>query len=105
MLRFSSIFSNNGFLGIPLAMEVLGIHSPALMVLIIINIITNLAMLTLGDYAISGGKSKLNVVKLLTNPVVLGFAIGVIINLSGVCEVVPEVLSFTTHFSNLVTPI
>ena len=105
MLRFSSIFSNNGFLGIPLAMEVLGIHSPALMVLIIINIITNLAMLTLGDYAISGGKSKLNVVKLLTNPVVLGFAIGVIINLSGVCKVVPEVLSFTTHFSNLVTPI
>lgn len=105
MLRFCSIFSNNGFLGIPLALEVLGVTSPALMVLIIINIITNLAMLTLGDYAISGGKSKLNVVKLLTNPVLLGFAIGVVINLSGVCEVVPEVLSFTTHFSNLVTPI
>lgn len=105
MLRFCSIFSNNGFLGIPLALEVLGVHSPAIMVLIIINIITNLAMLTLGNYAISGGKSKLNVVKLLTNPVVLGFAIGVVINLSGVCDVVPEVLSFTTHFSNLVTPI
>lgn len=105
MLRFCSIFSNNGFLGIPLAMEVLGITSPALMTLIIINIITNLAMLTLGDYAISGGKAKLNVVKVLTNPVLLGFAIGVVINLSGVCNVVPEVLSFTTHFSNLVTPI
>ena len=105
MLRFCSIFSNNGFLGIPLAMEVLGITSPALMTLIIINIITNLAMLTLGDYAISGGKAKLNVVKVLTNPVLLGFAIGVVINLSGVCKVVPEVLSFTTHFSNLVTPI
>ena len=105
MLRFCSIFSNNGFLGIPLAMEVLGITSPALMTLIIINIITNLAMLTLGDYAISGGKAKLNVVKVLTNPVLLGFVIGVVINLSGVCKVVPEVLSFTTHFSNLVTPI
>lgn len=105
MLRFCSIFSNNGFLGIPLAKEVLGVTSPALMVLIIINIITNLAMLTLGDYAISGGKAKLNVVKVLTNPVLLGFAIGVVINLSGVCDVVPEVLSFTTHFSNLVTPI
>ncbi len=106
MLRFCSIFSNNGFLGIPLAMEVLEkTSSPALMVLIIINIITNLAMLTLGDYAISGGKAKINVVKVLTNPVLLGFAIGVVINLSGVCKVVPEVLSFTTHFSNLVTPI
>ena len=105
MLRFCSIFSNNGFLGIPLALEVLGVTSPAIMVLIIINIITNLAMLTLGDYAISGGTSKLNVVKLLTNPVVLGFVIGVGINLSGICEVIPEVLSFTTHFSNLVTPI
>ena len=105
MLRFSSIFSNNGFLGIPLAMAVLGENSPALAVLIIINIITNLAMLTLGDYVISGGKSKLNVKTILTNPVVLGFAIGVVLNLLKVKDVVPEVCMFTTHFSNLVTPL
>ena len=108
MLRFCSIFSNNGFLGIPLALEVfdaITLSTHAIMVLIIINIITNLAMLTLGDYAISGGTSKLNVVKILTNPVVLGFAIGAVINITGVHKVVPEVLSFTTHFSNLVTPI
>ncbi len=105
MLRFSAIFSNNGFLGIPLAMAVLGENSPALAVLIIINIITNLAMLTLGDYIISGGKSKLTVKTLLTNPVVLGFAIGVVLNLLKVKDVVPEVSMFTTHFSNLVTPL
>ncbi len=105
MLRFCSIFSNNGFLGIPLAMAVLGENSPALAVLIIINILTNLAMLTLGDYIISGGKSKLNILKILTNPVVLGFAIGVVINLSKVHTIVPEVTMFTTHFSNLVTPL
>ena len=105
MLRFCSIFSNNGFLGIPLAMAVLGENSPALAVLIIINIITNLAMLTLGDYIISGGTVKLNFVKIITNPVVLGFAIGVVLNLTNVCALVPEVSQFTTHFSNLVTPL
>lgn len=105
MLRFSSIFSNNGFLGIPLAYEVLGENSPAIAVLIIINIITNLAMLTLGDYVVSGGKSKLDPVKILTNPVLLGFIIGFILNVTKVTLVVPEISSFTTHFGNLVTPI
>jgi predicted permease len=105
MLRFSAIFSNNGFLGIPLAYEVLGKDSPAVAVLIIINIITNLAMLTLGDHIVSGGKIKINPVKLLTNPVVLGFAIGAVLNVTKVNLYIPEVLSFTTHFSNLVTPI
>lgn len=105
MLRFASIFSNNGFLGIPLAYEVLGKNSPAIAVLIVINIITNLAMLTLGDHIVSGGKSKLKIGVILTNPVLLGFLIGMVINLTKVHLIVPEITSFTTHFGNLVTPI
>ena len=39
MMRFCSVFSNNGFLGIPLAMAVFGAGSKELMVVIILNII------------------------------------------------------------------
>ena len=50
MLRFSAVFSNNGFLGIPLALAVFGAGSNVLTVVIIINIITNILMYTLGIY-------------------------------------------------------
>lgn len=105
MLRFSSIFSNNGFLGIPLANEVLGKTSGAIPVLIVINIITNLSMLTLGKTLVSGKKEKKDVKKILLNPVIVGFVVGLILNLTNVGTYVPEITTFTTHFANLVTPI
>lgn len=105
MLRFSSIFSNNGFLGIPLAKEVLGTTSGAMPVLIIINIINNLAMLTLGRNLVAGKKEKTNVFKLLLNPVILGFLVGVVLNLTKVGVYVPEIPTFVDNFSNLVTPL
>ena len=60
MMRFSAVFTNNGFLGIPLAMAVFGAGSRVLMVVIIINIITNILMYTLGIYLISGDKSAVS---------------------------------------------
>lgn len=105
MLRFASIFSNNGFLGIPLANEVLGKTSGALPVLIVINIVTNLSMLTFGKSMVSGKKEKTDIKKILLNPVVIGFVVGVVLNLTNVGAYVPEIPAFTTHFSNLVTPL
>ena len=55
MARFCMVFSNNGFLGIPLAKAVFG-DSPVVTYLIILNIITNVLMFTLGVYLISGDK-------------------------------------------------
>ncbi len=105
MMRFCSVFTNNGFLGIPLAMAVFGAGSRVLMVVIIINIITNVLMYTLGIYLISGDKSMMSWKKALLNPVLIAFIIGIIFNLLKVKEYVPEVATFSTHFSNLVTPI
>ena len=42
MMRFCMAFSNNGFLGIPLAVAVFGADSPVMTVLVILNIITNI---------------------------------------------------------------
>ncbi|MBP3397105.1 MAG: AEC family transporter, partial [Clostridia bacterium] len=63
MMRFSAVFSNNGFLGIPLAIAVFGADSPIMTVLILLNIITNVLMYTLGAYLVSGDKSKMNLRK------------------------------------------
>ena len=105
MMRFSAVFANNGFLGIPLAMTVFGAGSRVLMVVIIINIITNILMYTLGIYLISGDKSTMSLKKAFLNPVLIAFVIGVILNLLKVKEHVPEVATYSTHFSNIVTPI
>ena len=58
-------FSNNGFLGIPLAVAVFGAASPIMTVLVILNIITNVLMYILGIYLVSGDKSKINLKKAL----------------------------------------
>lgn len=105
MMRFSAVFTNNGFLGIPLAMAVFGAGSIVLTVVIIINIITNILMYTLGIYLISGDKSTISWKKALLNPVLIAFVIGILFNLFQVKDYVPEISTFSTHFSNIVTPI
>ena len=104
MMRFCMTFSNNGFLGIPLAVAVFGAASPIMTVLVILNIITNVLMYTLGIYLVSGDKSKISLKKAFLNPVLIAFVIGVILNLTKVATYVPEVLTFSNHFSGLVTP-
>lgn len=105
MIRFCATFSNNGFLGIPLAMAVFGQGSTILLVVIIINIITNLLMYTLGIYLISGDKSLISWKKALLNPVLIAFVIGTVLNLIKIKEFLPEVVTYSSHFSNIVTPI
>ena len=105
MMRFCSVFSNNGFLGIPLAMAVFGPGSKELMVVIILNIITNILMYTLGIYLVSGDKKAISFKKAFLNPVLIAFIIGVGLNLLKVKSYVPEVVDYSAHFSNLVTPI
>lgn len=105
MMRFCMVFSNNGFLGIPLAASVFGTDSPVMTVLVILNIITNILMYTLGIYLVSGDKSKISLKKAFLNPVLIAFVIGIIFNLLKVNTYVPEMSTFSAHFSGLVTPL
>lgn len=105
MMRFCAAFANNGFIGIPLAMAVFGAQSPVMTVLIILNIITNILMYTLGIYLISGDKSKISLKKAFLNPVLIAFVIGIVLNLIKITGVIPEVVTFSDHFKGLVTPI
>ena len=105
MMRFCMTFSNNGFLGIPLAIAVFGADSPVMTTLVILNIITNILMYTLGIYLVSCDKSKMSLKKAFLNPVLIAFIVGAIVNLLQVNTYVPEVSTFSTHFSGLVTPL
>lgn len=102
MARFCMVFSNNGFLGIPLAKAVFG-ESPVLTYLIILNIITNLVMFTFGIYLVTGDKKRISVKKALLTPVLIAFVLGIILNLINATKYVPEVGTYSTHFSNVVT--
>lgn len=105
MMRFCATFANNGFIGIPLAVAVFGADAPVMTVLIILNIITNILMYTLGIYLISGDKSKISLKKAFLNPVLIAFVIGILLNLVKITEYIPEVITFSDHFKGLVTPI
>lgn len=104
VIRFSQIFSNNGFLGLPLALAI-GVNPTVFAYLVVINIINNVLIYTLGIYLISGDKNSISVKNVLLNPVLIGFVTGIIINLTGLTVTVPEVKTFSDHFKNLVTPI
>jgi len=105
MVRFCMVFANNGFIGIPLARAVFGEASPVMAYLIVLNIVMNVLMFTLGVYLISGDRSAINVKKALLTPVFLAFVIGIVLNLLGVTKVLPELQTYATHFSGIVTPL
>jgi len=105
MMRFCAVFANNGFLGIPLAVAVFGADSPVFTVLIVLNIINNVLMYTLGAYLTTGDKKNISIKKAFLNPVLVAFVLGCICNLLGIVKTVPEITTFSDHFSNIVTPI
>ncbi|MBQ7236082.1 MAG: AEC family transporter [Clostridia bacterium] len=105
MERFCAIFSNNGFLGLPLAVAVFGGASKVFTFLVVVNIINNTLMYTVGVYMVSGDKKTIDLKKIFLNPVLIAFIIGIILNLVGVKKVLPEIVTFSDHFKNIVTPI
>ncbi len=102
--RFCIVFSNNGFLGLPLAMAIFGSASLVLTSVIVINIITNILMQTVGVSIVSGEKQKFSF-KILCNPLLIAFAIGILINVSGIIKIIPETVTYCTYLSNIVTPL
>ncbi len=105
MERFCMIFSNNGFIGIPLAAAVFGQSSLVMTSLIVINILTNLIMYIWGTRMVAENPQPISWKKIVFNPLLIAFAIGVVINLTGVTKAVPETVKYSNYLSGLVTPL
>lgn len=105
IMRFSMAYTNSGFLGIPLASAVFGSSSVIVIYIILLNIISNLFLFSVGVYLISGDKRHIQMKKALLNPVLVAFILGIVLNLSGAVKAVPEILIYSDYFKPIVTPI
>ena len=105
MMRFCMVFANNGFIGIPLARAVFGEDSPVMAYLIISNIIMNVMMFSLGPSLAAADKKSVNLKKAIFTPVLIAFVVGIVLNLTKVCQYVPEIQTYSGHFSGIVTPL
>lgn len=105
MMRWCSVFGNSGFLGIPLAIAVFPGNSKLITALIVVNIINNVLIYTLGTYLITGDKKDVSFKKAFLNPVLIAFVLGVILNLLKVKEYAPYAVRYSSYFNNLVTPL
>ncbi len=105
MMRYCAIFSNCSFLAVPLAITMFGASSLVTAFVIVNNIIINLFMYTLGLYLISGDKKAVKLMGFLVNPITIGFAVGLIFNVTNLTDHVSEVADYCGYFSNTVTPL
>lgn len=80
VLRFSAIYGNIGFMGLPLIQSVLG--GGAMLVAVVSLAVFNIATWTHGVVLI-GGRGRLSLQKTVLNPGVLGFAAGLLLFLTG----------------------
>lgn len=80
ILRFSSIYGNTGFMGLPLIQSVMG--DRAMMVAVVALAMFNLVVWTHGVVLI-GGRSQLSLKKALVSPGVIGLTAGLLLFFTG----------------------
>ncbi len=102
VLRFATIFSNAGYMGIPLQQAVLGDEGVFYCAAYII--VFNIILWTYGVYNMSGSKKELSGRKLAFNPGIIGVLLGLVIFLLGV-PVPPLVKDAIGHLASLNTPV
>ena len=101
---FSSAFSNAGFIGIPLVTAVMG--SQYVFYISVMIVFVNALQWTYGVYVITSDKNVISPKKIITNPIVLAVAAGLIIFFSGTGNNMPGVVtSVFSSIAGLNTPI
>ena len=105
MMRFCQISTNNGFLSIPLVAVVFPDNPYILISTIIVNIVSLTFFNTLGIYLVSGDKSKVQIKKVVCNPILIAFVLGVVLHFLEAGAFVPEISTYSAFFSGLVTPL
>lgn len=104
MLRFATVFSNAAYMGIPLLEAVLGLE--AAIYASIYSITFNVFIWSLGVFLCTGDKKQASPKKVLTHPVVISSALGILLFFLPVEAYVPAlVVEALTMLKNLVAPL
>lgn len=102
VLRFATVFSNSGFMGLPLAQSIYGdegvLYSATIIALF------NLLIWTYGYFLMGSGKQPLPAKKLLLNPGILALLLSLLLFSLSV-ELPAPINSAITHAGNLNTPL
>lgn len=102
VLKFGTVFSNCGFMSLPLQAAILG--ADGVFYGSVFVAIFNIIIWTYGLYAMSGNKKEFSVKKLAFNPGIIGVVIGLIIFLLSVT--LPEIIATPVEYlANLNTPV
>ena len=75
--KFGVLFSNVGFMGIPLVQMVLGQEAVFYMAMVVA--VMTLTTFTYGMYLITGDKASMSLKKVITNPPIIGVIVGILI--------------------------
>lgn len=102
VLRFSTVFSNAGYMGLPLQQAILGDEGVFYCTAYII--VFNIIMWTYGVVDISGNKNELSVKRLLVNPGVIAVTVGLLIFLLQI-PLPSMVIDAVGHVASLNTPV
>lgn len=102
VLRFATVFSNAGYMGIPLQQAILGDEGVFYCAAYVI--VFNIMAWTYGAMCMSGDKRALAPKKLLFNPGIIGVAIGMVLFLFSV-PVPTLVVNAVGHLATLNTPV
>ncbi len=103
-LQFSIIFSNAGYMGIPLIERLLG--AEAVIYATAANVTFNLLLWTLGCFVYTRDTKYMRPMKIATNPVIISMAVGLIIFFTPASRYVPDVAgSAIDMLKGLVAPL
>ncbi len=102
VLKFGTVFSNCGFMSLPLQSAILG--SDGVFYGSVFVAVFNIIIWTYGLYSMSGNKKDLSVRKLALNPGIIGVVIGLILFLLSIT--LPNIISTPVEYlANLNTPV
>lgn len=100
--RFALIFSNCGYMSLPMQQAILG--SDGVFFGAVYIVVFNIVMWTFGVWLSSGDGKSVSVKKILLNPCIIGMAVGVVIFLASI-PVHPIIAQPITFMANLNTPL
>lgn len=103
--RFCAIFSNCGFLGIPLAASLFPNEPRAVVLVSIFNVLSTFMMLTLGVYILSGDRKHISLRRAIFKPITVSILLGGAVIVFGLNKKIPFLGEYTGYLADLTTPL